>query len=103
MEQATHYPVGQLTTAPLRALIPARNGNARKRKRTRERIRRMAVSIHMHGGVLQNLVVVPEDRDGTQTGRLEVVGIGDTTISAPLVSINLAELKETWQSPLDWE
>jgi phosphoribosylformylglycinamidine synthase len=40
--------------------------------------------------------------DVTETGRLEVVGIGDTTISAPLVSINLAELKETWQAPLDW-
>ena len=38
----------------------------------------------------------------TETGRLEVVGIGDTTISAPLVSINLAELKEAWQAPLDW-
>jgi hypothetical protein len=37
----------------------------------------MAVSIHMHGGVLQNLVVVPEERDGRQTGRLEVVA-GET-------------------------
>jgi hypothetical protein len=33
---------------------------------------------------------------------LEVVGIGDTTISAPMLSVNLAELKELWQAPLDW-
>jgi phosphoribosylformylglycinamidine synthase len=40
--------------------------------------------------------------DITETGRLEMVGIGETTISAPMISINLAELKETWQAPLDW-
>ncbi|WP_140636924.1 ParB/RepB/Spo0J family partition protein [Methylibium rhizosphaerae] len=89
MEQATHYQVGQLTTAPLGALIPARDGNARKKKRTRERIRRMAVSIHMHGGVLQNLVVVPEEGDGRQTGRLEVVA-GETRRLA------LCALRDGW-------
>ena len=67
MEQATPYQVGQLITAPLSALIAAKEGNARKKKRSRERIRRMAASIHMHGGVLQNLVVVPEEHDGRQT------------------------------------
>ena len=76
-ERSEQYRVGQLATAPLAALIPAKDGNARKKKRTRERIRRMAVSIHMHGGVLQNLMVVPEEREGKQTGRLEVVA-GET-------------------------
>lgn len=89
MEQATQYQVGQLTTAPLGALIPAREGNARRKKRTRERIRRMAVSIHMYGGVLQNLVVVPEERDGKQTGRLEVVA-GETRRLA------LCALRDGW-------
>jgi len=89
MEQATQYQVGQLTTAPLEALIPASEGNARKKKRTRERIRRMAVSIHMHGGVLQNLVVVTEERDGRQTGRLEVVA-GETRRLA------LCALRDGW-------
>jgi ParB family chromosome partitioning protein len=89
MEQATHYQFGQLTTAPLGALIPAMDGNARKKKRTRERIRRMAVSIHMHGGVLQNLVVVPEERAGKQTGRLEVVA-GETR------RLGLCALRDGW-------
>lgn len=89
MEQATQYQVGQLTTAPLGALISASEGNARKKKRTRERIRRMAVSIHMHGGLLQNLVVIPEERDGKQTGRLEVVA-GETRRLA------LCALRDGW-------
>jgi phosphoribosylformylglycinamidine synthase len=38
----------------------------------------------------------------TDSGRLEVIGIGDTSISAPMLSVNLAELKEIWQAPLDW-
>jgi ParB family chromosome partitioning protein len=89
MEPATAYQVGELTTAPLGALIAAKNGNTRKKKRTRERIRRMAVSIHMHGGVLQNLVVVPEEQDGRQTGRLEVVA-GETR------RLGLCALRDGW-------
>src|SRR5437868_10272841 len=89
MEQATQYQVGQLTTAPLGALIAARDGNARRKKRTRERIRRMAVSIHMHGAILQNLVVVPEEREGKQTGRLEVVA-GETR------RLGLCALRDGW-------
>lgn len=89
MEQATQYHFGQLTTAPLGVLIPSRDGNARKKKRTRERIRRMAVSIHMHGGVLQNLVVVAEEQNGKQTGRLEVVA-GETRRLA------LCALRDGW-------
>lgn len=89
MNPATEYQVGQLTTAPLGVLIAAKDGNARKKKRTRERIRRMAVSIQMHGGVLQNLVAVPEERDGKQTGRLEVVA-GETRRLA------LCALRDGW-------
>lgn len=89
MNEANLYRVGQLTTAPLGALIPAKEGNARKKKRTRERIRRMAVSIHMHGGLLQNLVVIPEERDDKQTGRLEVVA-GETRRLA------LCALRDGW-------
>ena len=89
MEQATPYQPGQLITAPLGALVAAKDGNARRKKRTRERIRRMAVSIHMHGGVLQNLVVVPEERDGQQTGRLEVVA-GETR------RLGLCALRDGW-------
>jgi len=89
MDLATTYQVGQLTTAPLGALIAAKDGNTRKKKRTRERIRRMAVSIHMHGGVLQNLVVVPEEQDGRQTGRLEVVA-GETR------RLGLCALRDGW-------
>ena len=89
MNEANSYQVGQLTTAPLGVLIPAKDGNARKKKRTRERIHRMAVSIHMHGGVLQNLVVVPEEHDGKQTGRLEVVA-GETRRLA------LCALRDGW-------
>jgi ParB family chromosome partitioning protein len=77
MDEAIKYQVGQLTTVPLSTLIPSQGGNARRKKRTRERIRRMAVSIHMHGAVLQNLVVIPEESEGRQTGRLEVVA-GET-------------------------
>jgi ParB family transcriptional regulator, chromosome partitioning protein len=89
MEQATQYEFGQLTTAPLGALIPAKDGNARKKKRTRERVRRMAVSIHMHGGLLQNVVVVPEEKEGKQTGRLEVVA-GETR------RLGLCALRDGW-------
>ena len=88
MNEANSYQVGQLTP-PLGVLIPAKDGNARKKKRTRERIHRMAVSIHMHGGVLQNLVVVPEEHDGKQTGRLEVVA-GETRRLA------LCALRDGW-------
>lgn len=89
MNEANVYQVGQLTTAPLCVLIPAQGGNARRKKRTRARIRRMAVSIHMHGGILQNLVVVPEERNGKQTGRLEVVA-GETRRLA------LCALRDGW-------
>ena len=89
MEQATRYHFGQLTTAPLGVLIPSRDGNARRKKRSRARIRRMAVSIHMHGGVLQNLVVVPEEHNGLQTGRLEVVA-GETR------RLGLCALRDGW-------
>lgn len=89
MEQTAQYKAGQLTTAPLGVLVPAREGNARKKKRTRERIRRMAASIHMHGGVLQKLVVVAEEREGRPTGRLEVIA-GETR------RLGLCALRDGW-------
>lgn len=46
-------------------------------KRTPEAVMSMALSIHAHGGLLQNLVVVPEIKDGKRTGRA-AVSAGET-------------------------
>jgi ParB family transcriptional regulator, chromosome partitioning protein len=64
------------TTYPLDALIPS-PANVRKKKRTSDDIMSMALSIAAHGGLLQNLVVVPEVRDGQRTGRAAVTA-GET-------------------------
>lgn len=58
------------TTHPLRALLPSPE-NVRKKPRPAD-LPSMALSIHAHGGLLQNLVVVPELQDGRRTGRAEV-------------------------------
>jgi hypothetical protein len=64
------------TTYPLKALI-ASPANVRKEKRTAEDILGIARSISAHGGLLQNLVVVPEEKDGKRTGRVAVTA-GET-------------------------
>ncbi len=64
------------TTYPLRALIPS-PANVRKKKRTAEVILNRAISISAFGGLLQNLVVVPEVKDGKRTGRAAVTA-GET-------------------------
>lgn len=64
------------TTYPLDALIPS-PANARKKKRTPEDIMSLALSIAAHGCLLQNLVVVPEVKNGKRTGRAEVTA-GET-------------------------
>lgn len=46
-------------------------------KRTPEAVMSMALSIHAHGGLLQNLVVVPEIKGGKRTGRA-AVSAGET-------------------------
>lgn len=64
------------TTYPLRALLPS-PANVRKKKRTAEVIMNRAISISAFGGLLQNLVVVPEIKDGKRTGRA-AVSAGET-------------------------
>lgn len=64
------------TTYPLRALIPS-PANVRKKKRTADVIMNRAISISAFGGLLQNLVVVPEIKDGKRTGRAAVTA-GET-------------------------
>ncbi len=51
--------------------------NVRKTKRDAEDIRAMAASIHAHGGVMQNLLLVADMRDGLWTGKYGVAG-GET-------------------------
>ena len=51
--------------------------NVRKTKRTPEVIRSMAQSIHAHGGVMQNLLLVAEFKDGKWTGKYGTAG-GET-------------------------
>jgi ParB family chromosome partitioning protein len=51
--------------------------NVRKTPRTAEDIRAMAASIHAHGGVMQNLLLVADMRDGQWTGKYGVAG-GET-------------------------
>lgn len=58
-------------TYPLRSLIPSES-NVRKKTRTPQSILSLAVSINAHGGLLQNLVVVPEFKGGQRTGRASV-------------------------------
>lgn len=64
------------TTYPLDALDPSPD-NVRKKSRTPADIRAMAESIHAHGGLLQNLVVVPVFKAGKRTGRAQVTA-GET-------------------------
>jgi ParB family chromosome partitioning protein len=71
---ATSIP--SLKTYPLKSLFASEH-NVRKRRRTPEDIKRMAHSIAAHGGLLQNLVVVPEVRNGRRTGRAGVTA-GET-------------------------
>lgn len=73
---ATLAPEQVRTTYPLRALIPS-PANVRKKKRTAEVIMNRAISISAFGGLLQNLVVVPEIKDGKRTGRAAVTA-GET-------------------------
>jgi len=63
------YPLGQL--------FPSKGMNVRRKKRTPQAIKRMAMSIHAFGGLLQELLVVPEIKDGKRTGRAEVIA-GET-------------------------
>jgi len=63
-------------TYPLKALF-ALPSNVRKTRRTPQAIRSMAQSIAAHGGLLQNLVVVPELKHGQPTGRAGVAA-GET-------------------------
>ncbi len=70
----------QPTTAvyPLRALYSRPDLNVRKKPRTRDSVERLARSIAAHGGIIQNLVVVPElDAKGAPTGRAGVAA-GET-------------------------
>lgn len=64
------------TTYPLRALV-ASPKNVRSKVRTPADILGMAMNINAHGGLLQNLVVVPEVKDGQRTGRAAVAA-GET-------------------------
>lgn len=64
------------TTYPLRALF-ASPANVRKKTRTPEMIMDRALSISAFGGLLQNLVVVPEVKNGKRTGRA-AVSAGET-------------------------
>ena len=57
-------------------LIPT-SLNVRKTKRTAETVRAMAQSIHAHGGVMQNLLLVADFQDGKWTGKYGVAG-GET-------------------------
>jgi ParB family chromosome partitioning protein len=57
-------------------LVPTAH-NVRKTKRTPETIRAMAQSIFAHGGVMQNLLLVADIKDGKWTGKYGVAG-GET-------------------------
>lgn len=61
----------------LKDLFPSESNVRSNDKRTPEDVMNMALSIHAHGGLLQNLVVVPELKDGQRTGRAEVTA-GET-------------------------
>ncbi|NRF71423.1 ParB/RepB/Spo0J family partition protein [Aquincola sp. S2] len=76
---ATAQPAQPLvrTTYPLHALLPSTDNNVRKKKRTPESVLAMAHSISAHGCLLQNLVVVPEAKQGKRTGRA-FVAAGET-------------------------
>jgi ParB family chromosome partitioning protein len=69
-------PAQARTTYPLRALF-ATETNTRKKKRTPEMVMNRALSINAFGGLLQNLVVVPEVNNGKRTGRAGVTA-GET-------------------------
>ncbi len=69
-------PAQARTTYALRDLF-ATDSNTRKKKRTPEMVMNRALSINAFGGLLQNLVVVPEVKDGKRTGRAGVTA-GET-------------------------
>lgn len=65
------------TFYPLRSLIASPANVRSSDKRTPQVVLEMALSIAAHGGLLQNLVVVPELKDGERTGRAAVTA-GET-------------------------
>jgi ParB family chromosome partitioning protein len=61
---------------PLRACIPS-PANVRKKERTPADVLSMAYNIAAHGDILQNLIGVPEVKDGKRTGRVAITA-GET-------------------------